>query len=364
MNAERLLLVTSTIQAEMQRIRLTKLLQAVIDAVNNNVNQPNNENLNNISNALNNLEQQLAGSSLNRLPQTWTPIVEDLALADLLGSQLATQVREIIARRQPLWNEAVSEIQGLKSRLDNALTAFTEVNSGLTKLGVNKTELGSGEAELSVVIPREIFGNRWDAFLAEGRLIDRLVKTCSVIATGSSDSAQVKQLSTTDPMVILVATPAAIMFILKAVNMILDAYQKVLAIRETKTKAEAAGLDAKIVKSIEAEATKRIQEHVDSFIDEVRRAKAALEPTTLNGELTSLHDILLKIAARLDRGMRIEGAAEPGGEDSQVSAELREQLTQIQQAALQARHFPVSGPPILGLPAPSPADADDIERKV
>lgn len=362
MNTERFYLVTTFLHQQFTEHQISQTLQTIITGIQDHINEPARENLQLITQGLDQLKSNIEGSRLVRVPQTWMPIIETVGLRDCVGLMLHTRVKEIIAASQPLVNEAQEEITKIKQVIDNALAAIAQIHTGFEMIHIQKEALEPGTAELSVLLPRDMFDDGWDHFLKEGQLIDRLVKTASDIATSHAETAKIRQISSSDLTLFLIATPPTVLFVVKVVNMILEAYERVLKIRKAKAEAEAAEMPTKVLREFEKEANKTITNAINAFLEKVKKTelkgRTAADRNTL---LSHMKDIAERIAMRIDRGMRIEGAAEPPerketGEGEEAPAEPDEALAifaEIEDASDKVRYLETAGEPILGLPKPT-----------
>lgn len=357
MNTERLHLIAATLNQEIGRLDLVGRLQRMVGAIRNQLNSPSEQTTNEISGQLDALRSVLAGSTLNDIPTTWHQQIAEMNLAILVGTSLSDEVENAIRSSQPLLTEAVARIEQIQSDVERAVSAFQEIVSGFGKLRISKGELAPGEVELSVLFPRELFGNRLDRLLKEGQLIDRFVSAASVLATGSAEHATIKEISTTDPVFILCATPPTLLLVSQAVNIVLNAYGKVQGLRKLRADAIVAEATAEVVEALAQQAKQRIHADIDAFGKSIKNdPPAKLTKPILNETVNNLLDAMVKLAARIDRGLRIEVAAKEGtqagsdGDDEAKSAAAS--ITEIRTIAAAMQQFPITGEPILGLPNP------------
>jgi hypothetical protein len=351
MNIERLYLVTDTLKKEIKASQLENHLTTIINALTNNISQPNASYLDQITQGLESLKDALEGSYLSNIPKTWMKVISEIKADDFVGMTLHEKIRSLVTSKQALPNEALREIQEIEQRLKGFITAADQLKSAMQKLGVSYESLEEGEVELSIVLPREIFSNELKGFAEEVKLIDHLVRTASEIATGSPENAEIKQLETSDPTLILIASPAAVHFVLKCVHSILDIYQKVQNIRLTKAQAEKAELEVSLIKQIGDQATTKIQEHIKKFAQE--QTKSITDKGRKNELNNQLVIIVKKLAARIDRGMKIEGAVEvpEESEDEQPEVKKKNQtLRSIEDLSEQIKYFSTEEEAILALP--------------
>ena len=218
--------------------------------------------------------------------------------------------------------------------------------------------LEEGESELLIELPRALFENQVSDFASRLKLFDQIVSTCAEVATGSPEKLILKEISTTDPIIVALATPATVLFVLKVVNQILDAYKKVVEIREMQEKAKAINLKPEIQKSLLAESESRINESIEAFLIEIKRERK------INNDLSEkLKKMTYKLAALIDHGARVEGwarlSSQTEGEEAAIFEARNLMLSEIQNIGGELRKFRANRDPILNLPPPK--DEDDIQ---
>ncbi|MFN9690790.1 MAG: hypothetical protein ACK551_01650 [Vampirovibrionales bacterium] len=351
MNIERLYLVTDTLKKEIISSQIESHLTTIINALSNHISQPNKAYLDQVSQGLDSLKNALEKSYLNELPKTWTKVISEIGANDFVGMALYENVRSSVISNERLPNEGLSDIQALDQRLKDFVNAADQLQSSMQKLGISYESLEEGEVELSVVLPREIFSNELKGFTEEAKLIDNLIRTASEIATGSPENAKIKQLETSDPTIILTAGAGSVLLVLQCVHSVQDIFKNVQEIRLAKAQAEKAELEVSIIKKIDEQATKKIEAHIKAF------AKEQTKSTRDEGRKNELEILLVKrmrqLAARMDRGMKIEGAvgvSEDSEDDESNQTKESQTLQSIQQLSEEIRYFPTQVEPILSLP--------------
>ena len=116
-----------------------------------------------------------------------------------------------------------------------------------------------------MLLPRFLFDDELEKFAHEMLELDGIVRTFEELATGSRGSPKIHQLSSSDPTIFLYITPAAVLFFLQALNMLLSAYEKVLNIRKLRSEL-AAQLSPALTRQIEQEAQNKVQEAIGTII--------------------------------------------------------------------------------------------------
>ncbi len=289
------------------------------------------------------------------MPPTWSKLLEELDIENYVGNVLYTWPRDKINESGSLLTDALTTIQKDFSTFQENRRQLTAARDALFYLSYPVTSLKMGEAELVLEIPRAFFDNRVENFAARLKLFDQIVSTCAEVATGKPEKILLKEISTTDPVLVALATAPTVLFVLKAVNQILDAYKKIVEIREIQARTKAVGLDSGITELVEAAAKKKIEESLEAFIASVRD-----EHKIENDLAEKLKLMMFKLAAMIDNGSRVEGWAIPHQKlldeaDEEFTArtgEVNDVVKQIRSLGAELRQFSGQGEPILHLPAP------------
>lgn len=357
MNTEQLYIVSETLKDSFKEANVRQHISTIMQGLNNQISQPNPAHLEQVSKELKALKSSIAESHLIRIPQTWNSVIEDIDMADLIGFGIYDQVNNSIKESQPLLTDAVKNIQLLLTRIKKIENAFEQLNTSFETLGIEGNLLEEGEAELSVLLPREIFSNDFEKFLNEGKIVDRLVKTISEIEVGKPEVATVKQLSTSDPLILLGLSAVTLLPILKCIETIIDIYQKIQNIRKAKEQAIVAELSRSVIAAIEKEEKNTITLEIKKFCESFVTKQKVKDNGRRQELLTMLEKTLTQLSARIDRGMRIEGNAEENliVEEDEDEDEAREReslnatINKIIESSEKIRYFEPAKSPILEL---------------
>src|SRR5258708_3125751 len=133
-------------------------------------------------------------------------------------------------------------VQDLVTRRAEFLRTVRNAKQSLEKLHIRQSELDVGTADLAFLIPREIFGNHLGPLAKELTFINRLVEHYSEAITGTAQPAELEQLSSSVPTVVLMAAVPVILVIAEVVNKFLDAWGKIEKIRKLRAELSEMGL--------------------------------------------------------------------------------------------------------------------------
>lgn len=325
--------------------------QQVLTAIQNQISSPSQAQLEAISTALDALRKAVTKANYGAMPPTWKPMVSELQIDNYVGDVVHSWVSKEIATSGPLLTDALSSLQEDFSLMQQTYSHLSHARDALKYLEYPIETLAEGEAEVLIELPRAIFSNEVIDLAAKIKVFDQVVSTCAEVATGSPEKIKLKEISTTDPIIVALATPATVLFVLKVVNQILDAYKKVVEIREIQARTREIGLAADFQKKLSDEAERKIKEALEKFVAEVKEEKK------IANELSEkLKVMMYKLAALIDHGARVEGWSrlmkKDDGESEDAASEKNSELAAIQRAAAEIRKFEVKGDPILNLPPP------------
>ena len=332
--------------------------QQVLSALQAQISSPGQAQLEGLSSALEQLRKAVIKANYSTMTPTWKLLVDELDLANFVGDVIYSKPKRHITESGPILTEALTIVQTDFNLTQQSYNYLRQAKDALKYLEYPFETLEEGESELLIELPRALFENQVSDFASRLKLFDQIVSTCAEVATGSPEKLILKEISTTDPIIVALATPATVLFVLKVVNQILDAYKKVVEIREMQEKAKAINLKPEIQKSLLAESESRINESIEAFLIEIKRERK------INNALSEkLKKMTYKLAALIDHGARVEGWARLSKQAEEEEAEIFEarnlMLSEIQNIGGELRKFRANGDPILNLPPPK--DEDDIQ---
>jgi prefoldin subunit 5 len=325
--------------------------QQVLNAIQNQISSPNQTQLEAVSTSLESLRKAVVKANFASMPPTWKPMVAELDIENFVGDVIHSWAKRKVAESGPLLTESMSALQTDFNSMQQTYAHLRQAREALKYLEYPIETLEEGQAEVLIELPRSLFGNEVSDLAAKMRIFDQVVSTCAEVATGSAEKILLKEISTTDPIIVALATPATVLFVLKVVNQILDAYKKVVEIREIQARTKEIGLGADFQKKLSDEAEKIIRISLEDFVKEVKKERKIAND--LNEKLKLM---MFKLAALIDHGARVEGWAkltkkkEDDSEDA--VAERNNDLAEIQRISSEIRKFRVKGDPILNLPPP------------
>ena len=118
MNTTKLHIITKALKNEMARVGVVSLVNQAVQALQQQVNQPQQPNhQQQLSGHLTNLYQKLEGSPVDDFSPAWRDAMEELGVADEFGQKLEARVRGIFERNQITPQTALEEMKKLHEDL-------------------------------------------------------------------------------------------------------------------------------------------------------------------------------------------------------------------------------------------------------
>ncbi len=357
MNTERLHKILIEIQKEFNQKNLLIQLHAVRDNLTNQVNQPQQPVYQqNLVTALSELNENLTNSSYNSFSPGWKQIIEELGGKDLFGVELKNSIYDIFNRNQITPAAALDSINTIVNQVEQLKTAIDEILSGFTKLKIGKEDLDAGQCEMGYSIPREFVENKLSSLSKEVSELNFILTTLSEAITGKKEDFEVKTISSSDFLLYVIISLQIADVLSNAIEKIINNYKTILEIKILRNQLKEKGVPAK--------ATKEIEEHANSAMEEIIR-KIAKEVITQHhkeqeegrrNELENATVIALnKIANRIDKGFNIEVRVEPlppatekNKDDINYQNQLKN-ISNIQKHSKTLQYINTNGQPILEL---------------
>lgn len=234
-----------------------------------------------------------------------------------------------------------------------------EVRRGLRAVGIT-VEITTPGVEAGFLIPRILFGNTLDGLGKEFEQITKIIAVFSELATGYVEPVEVRQISTTDPLVIVgLATPVAIAFA-KGIDWVLETTKKILELKKLYDQNKSAKVPDSILDGLK----EHIQKSVSEALEEHGKKLVDTYPVDDDARKNELNNhikwAMEQLFAKVERGMTVELRLlppPPGEEiDEQGAAEQAQTFADL--AAISGRlDFPkILGEPLLALGKPDGRD--------
>jgi len=339
------------LRLEEKNLGIQGILNQLTDALGNLAGSPGNPDFQTqVANHQIELRNAIGQLTLARDP-AFAAYGEALGAIPYFGPGMPIQIAQAITDNAMTPTVARDILSDLRDRRASYLEQLHQLVSAMTKLGIAGDEVVPGEAQIGFRIPRTIFDNEFAGWIAELNEIKRIVRPFAELATGGDAPIGLGEVSSSNPIVFLIATAPVIALISTAVSWSLDQWKKVEEIK--KIRAETARLsadnsgalddmiaqfDAKIATTIEA----AIAAHATQLVN------PGAGPGRDNELVNAVTYSLKSLMARIERGMTVELKFLPYEEaPDPESAQAMDQIASIVPQLVFSAPSPA---PVLALP--------------
>jgi hypothetical protein len=363
MNAERLHVVALTLSKELTEKTVIGTLQNLVNSLQTIVQSNNASTQQNLVSSREAFYVAVTNTASDSFTPAWRQILIEMGGEELFGKNLKQRVQQILADNQMTpgvaqqqLGEILTKLQAFKSALDQLVAAFSHFKIG-------SETLAPGEAEITLLIPREAVDDKLGEFTDELEEMGFILNTLSEVATGHKDDLKIRTVSSSKLMVFLAAAYPLARIVAKVIDFVVAQYKKILEIKKLHSEMERLGVPEDISEKTKAHANTRMGEEIEKFTVEIMEEyKSVPHPGGRQHELRNAVKFSLNMVAnRIDRGFNIEVRIEPPkalstktGDDGEVQKAVQT----IQAASVNMQYMKLEGPPILTLPEEIESAAD------
>ncbi|QDU85284.1 hypothetical protein Pla163_24120 [Planctomycetes bacterium Pla163] len=371
MNVEKLYDLVWTFSTEIDVHEIAEKTQRLRETLQTLANQPQNAGHQQaLAKARDSLVKSLKGLPSNQLPQSMVESAQEMGVWDHTGGRLARRIGRALDGNQITPSSALDALQVVLDEFDKISSALEGMRSALELFNVTTADVGEGECEIALQVPRGLVEKSAESLFEEWQEIVERLGVFSELVTGARRPFAVKSVSSSDFTVVLETVPEVGAYIAVAIERLVALYKKVLDIRKVRSELKALeGASDSTLESLGEDANRVASQGVEEVASEVLAAmeedSACFDRSNdaraneLRNELTMA---LRRIADRIDRGVRLEvaiGASEESGVEGEA-ADHGEASVRRGVSAVQCTSYPkISGEPILQLGARDNNEDDD-----
>lgn len=368
MNAERLHSIAIAIREDINNTESVTLLTNLVNALQNRINQPQQPQFQTqVSTILDQLTKKLESAKSNEFTPLWQQTIEELGFQELLGIELAEQLREIFEHNQITPNTALEQIKEIQNELNPKKAAIDKLVESFQALEIGSEQLAEGECELGVLVPREYVDNKLSSLAKEFKELQDIFSAFEEVVTGSRAGLTVNSISSSDFGIYVAMTPPIAACVAHAVERVVSLYKQMLEIKKLRGELDKQQLPETILKDIETHVNQIMEAGIEKAAAEiVARTHKKLDSGRRNELELELKIAMNKIANRIDRGFNIEIRVGPHAEEDDVEEptdDAPNPYVEIAQASEQMKFIKKDGKPILSLPESKDKKAKDQPTK-
>jgi hypothetical protein len=256
-----------------------------------------------------------------RLTPAQSSLIGEIGGAEFFDPQMAEKVQAAVSANAMTPSVARDFVSGLAKRRKTFLSTVSETLDGLTQLKVTSVSLAPGAADMTFVIPRDLFENQLGPFAKELTFISRLIQDIGEAITGQIEVVELEALSSSIPSIAVLADPKVIEAIAGIVVKFIDIWEKISNFRRLHGELSDAGLSNTALEEL----TETIETTIEETVEESARVMVRNypgKPERRNELETALKQDTGRLFGQIERGLTIQFRAQPkpDGEDPENKA--------------------------------------------
>jgi hypothetical protein len=270
-------------------------------------------------------------------------IIGELGVAGYMPKKLPNRLQKIVVNGG---FDHAGIANGLRTFADSAekkIERILQVDAAFSELDVEFERVVDEEAEIGILLPREIVGNTLATLTAEFSSLNKLFRAVNEITLAGSYDPVVRTISSSWWQIFVELGPAQITAWLLIIEKIVGLFKSNLDIKNLqKQLAEAHNMPDEITDAIEKVIDARLKVSLDELASEIRRDHAKLDDQQRLNELEiMLRHGLVHLAKRISQGAEVEiNVSVPKLEDEttliegqEVAEDMKEKI-KLQQARI------------------------------
>ena len=309
MTAHQLLATLKFITALDSNLAIQRRLEHIRDVLNNLVKEPaNTVHQAALANALEGFANVPAQLS-NSINPSQAALISDMGGATYFDPEIYNKIMVAIQSNAMTPSVARDFVQNLAAGRAGFIGTVDSATIALERLNIIGEE-PQPDADLSFLIPRDLFSNHLGPFAKELAFINTLIAHVAEGVIGKPTSVELQGLSSSIPTIMLTTGLPAIAALLTIVSKFLEAWEKIAKIRRIRDEMSDMGITGPPVEHLEETITTTVDTVVEestSLVLSNYKADAGRKNELEN----ALRPELMRLFGQIERGLVIEFRAKP-----------------------------------------------------
>jgi hypothetical protein len=325
MTSQRLYGIVKYLDSLDQKLALQTTLEAIKDTLTSLVSSPGQPSAQTtLANSLATLTTAVASMAASITPSQ-AELIREIGGADFFDPKMAEKIHSSIQTNAMTPSVAQAFVQEFATKRATFLTTIRAARQALEKLGITESDLKPGNADASFLIPRVIFDSELGLFAKELKFITRLVQHFTEAQTGTVEPVKLEQLSSSTPVVSIIANLGALGLLATVIKQFLDAWLKFEEIREVRARVAKLGFDGPALKQFDDQITTTIEEVIEKSTELVM-ANYPGNAQRRNELANAVRKDTAHLFSQIERGLTVEFRAETKAD---AEPETKKKLDQI-----------------------------------
>lgn len=234
-------------------------------------------------------------------------IIQELAIDKYLYTDLSNTLQQILNSKSFDHAGIASDFRQLAAKIKLATTMIGNIYEAFEELNVEFERVSDEEAEVGVLLPREIVGTSLNALTTEFGKFGVLFRAINELTNATDYDPNVRTISSSWWQIFLDIDHAQIAVWIIAIERIVNLFKSNLEIKHLQQQLSEKQISTEITELIEKEIDKRISESLKSLASEIRKEHAQIDDEgRLNEVEIQLRQGLHHLAMRMNQGAQVE----------------------------------------------------------
>lgn len=148
---------------------------------------------------------------------------------------IAERISDWVAENPITPAVALTSLNEFQNQRNLFIENLKQLNTSLGKIGVTPSSLEEGTAEIGFQIPRELFENEFEQFIKKLGTIKLIIRSFQEVSPSVDNRIEVRQLSSTDPILFFGLAPEVIALIGGGVTWALHTWNQIESVRKLRS---------------------------------------------------------------------------------------------------------------------------------
>lgn len=234
-------------------------------------------------------------------------VIAELSVAEVLDPSLTEELHRIVKDRGFDHASIATDLRALATRIAKKVAQVTAIDKAFTELEVEFERVQDTEAEVGILLPREVVGESLTALTSEFNKLGKLFRAINELTGAPDYDPKVRTISSSWWQVFLDLDPSQVLIWVVSIERIVALFKSNLEIKDLQQRLSTKEIPKEITDLIEAEIDRRVTSSLATLASDIRRDYAKIDDEgRLNEIETQLRQGLYHLAMRINQGSQVE----------------------------------------------------------
>ncbi len=307
MNAERLHAIVDVLKQEITETKYPKHLKGLVNGLRGIAENPqDSQSRRQVNSERESLRSILGNSVTNDFSPIWRREIEEMQIAELLGSSLLAQIEHVLSVDGQTPETAVADMVHVQRVVERFIGAVNGAASSLRFFRIGNEQLVLGDFEVDFMIPRARVNSGLKNLGNEFVALQQILGPFSELAGENRPEAEVRAISSSEFQVLLVAAPPIAASVAFALDRLASAYERIVHIRLMKKELAKTEIPEDVLDPLSGYIDDLIKIEIEKIAEALIAKSGLADEGRLNELRTDLQMQLTALAERINQGYNVE----------------------------------------------------------